>query len=904
MKKYFFLLSLLFPLFSVSAEFSDTHGISANKAISYLQEEGVVNGFNDETYRPENTITRAEFLKIILGSKGEIPTECTPTKTFSDVEEGAWYAPIICEAVNTGIVNGYGDGTFQPNKPISFAEGSKIVSNVHELGAIEAKGEKWFLPFVEVIDEQRIMPNIEDIQQPLSRGEMAEIAWGVMTGHEVENKSRGILPEISSCDDLVVQLQKYEKRNTAPSYYGRGDMVFMEEEMMFDDAEMGEVDAFAGAGSENMVAAPMEKSTSADSATEYSTTNIQEFGVDEADIIKNDGSHIFLIKGETVRILRAYPAEELKQDSIISVGNYDSLSEETKSTMGVSNISNFHPQEMYLDGDTLTILGNSGGNFPPISALKSADMELGDIEKSIAPGYYGGSQMISVIVLDISDRKNPKEIRRVSIEGNMISSRKIEDTVYLASQKWNQRYHPTPMPFVEEEIMPRFSDSARSEETTLSSCSGLRYIPNFTSNNFLSIAAIDTKNISKKVQREVVLGGGDQLYSSSQNMYITRSLWDEVFWEDDTQSGWKNDEMTEIYRFSLQNGEVKFAAKGKVLGRILNQFSMSEFGDYFRIATQVGQAWGNALSETQVSILDMNLKEVSGIDGIAPGENMKSARFLGKKGYLVTFKTVDPLFVLDLDPQDPQVLGKLKIPGWSDYLHPYDDDHLIGFGKEVDESIDADKVHSDNAVYYTAVQGMKVSIFDVSDLENPKETHKMVIGDRGTTSELLNNHKALLFDKDKGVLGFPITITKNTSEEKGINAQIQTIFDGAILLNISLENGFSERGRSTNYKDDTAFKKSGEYFYGDQNKKIKRILYIGEYFYTVAQNYVQALSWDDLQIANEIQIDEIACNQIRSEVECLEKSHCKAIYKNTEECVRLFGEDIVCGDTPVFRRCE
>jgi uncharacterized secreted protein with C-terminal beta-propeller domain len=184
---------------------------------------------------------------------------------------------------------------------------------------------------------------------------------------------------------------------------------------------------------------------------------------------------------------------------------------------------------------------------------------------------------------------------------------------------------------------------------------------------------------------------------------------------------------------------------------------MDEHNGFFRIATTSGNNWGEgSQTSNNIYILDETLNQVSKIENIAPGESIYAARFLGDRAYLVTFVQVDPLFTVDLsDPYNPRILGELKIPGYSEYLHPYDETHIIGIGKEVDPSIDADKVHTPGAIYYTAILGLKIALFDVSDIENPIEEAKIVIGDRGTDSPALYDHKAFLFDREKNSLSSP-----------------------------------------------------------------------------------------------------------------------------------------------------
>lgn len=210
---------------------------------------------------------------------------------------------------------------------------------------------------------------------------------------------------------------------------------------------------------------------------------------------------------------------------------------------------------------------------------------------------------------------------------------------------------------------------------------------------------------------------------------------------------------------------------------------------------------------------------------------------------MVTFKRIDPLFVIDLsDLKHPELAGKLKIPGYSDYLHPYDENHLLGIGKEVDESVDADKVHSNNAVYYTAVKGVKISIFDVTDINHPVEMYKEVIGDRGTESEALNDHKALLFDKEKHLLVLPILL-----EEEG-----KFTFQGAYVYDISLDGGFKFKGGVTHINNSETLMKSGSYF--DSSYSVRRSLYMDDVLYSISE---RSIKMNDLKSSTLNEINEI-----------------------------------------------
>jgi len=268
---------------------------------------------------------------------------------------------------------------------------------------------------------------------------------------------------------------------------------------------------------------------------------------------------------------------------------------------------------------------------------------------------------------------------------------------------------------------------------------------------------------------------------------------------------------------------------------------MDEYQGNFRIATTVGQiARGGGNASNNIYILDKNLDLTGKIEGIAPGEKIYAARFMGKKGYLVTFKKVDPFFTLDLsDPQNPKIAGQLKIPGYSDYLHPLDENHILGIGKN---SIEAEE---GGFAWY---QGVKMAIFDVSDFENPKELFKTEIGDRGTDSFVLNDHKAFLYDSKKQLLVIPILLAELTASQRENNLEANTYgeytFQGAYVYRLNLEDGFKLMGRITHYDD--FGKDDGYYYYGD-DKAILRSLFIDNYLYTLSQTTLKVNLLDNLQ---------------------------------------------------------
>ncbi len=213
---------------------------------------------------------------------------------------------------------------------------------------------------------------------------------------------------------------------------------------------------------------------------------------------------------------------------------------------------------------------------------------------------------------------------------------------------------------------------------------------------------------------------------------------------------------------------------------------------------------------------------------------------MGERCYLVTFKKVDPLFTIDVsNPEEPKVLGKLKIPGYSDYLHPYDAGHLIGIGKETVEAKEGD---------FAWYQGLKISLFDVNDVSNPKEVDKLVIGDRGTESPVLRDHHALLFDKRRNLLVIPVLEAKIFPEKypQGVPSSThgEYIFQGVYILQITPEDGIRVEGNVTHIEDPQVFLKSGYYLHSAY--EIKRSLYIDDVLYTISDGRIKANSLTDL----------------------------------------------------------
>ena len=535
-----------------------------------------------------------------------------------------------------------------------------------------------------------------------------------------------------------------------------------------------------------------ESAAPAPSVPDYSTTNIQVEGVDEADNVKTDGEYIYIVSENSVVILKAYPPQEATVLSQISLN--DTL------------------RGIFINGDKLVVFEEKG--FRPY--------EMPIPYTSFIP--YGMFRTF-IKVYDVSDRESPILKRNVSLDGSYFNSRMIGNYVYAVINQ--------PAYLNESEVvLPKFYSSDGVEEiyaTEIYYSNVSDYLYTFT-----TIVAINVQNDEQEPAHETFLLGATRgMYVSLNNIYIAFPR----------QWGIMNGaEGTLIYRIHVEGDEIVCEASGEVPGNVLNQFSMDEYEGYFRIATTIGQVWNiEEPSRNNVYVLDMNLDIVGRLEGLAPGERIYSARFMGARCYLVTFRKVDPLFVVDLqNPDNPKVLGFLKVTGYSDYLHPYDENHIIGVGKE---TVAAD---GGNFSWY---QGVKISLFDVSNVSNPVETYKYEIGDRGTDSPVLRDHKAFLFDKSKKLLVIPVLVAEidEAKYPDGVPpyAYGDYVWQGAYVFDISLDGGLVLRGRITHLENDTDLTKRSYY--------VKRSLYIDNVLYTISDKRIKMNSLEDLNEINEVQ---------------------------------------------------
>ena len=564
--------------------------------------------------------------------------------------------------------------------------------------------------------------------------------------------------------ESVEEIKKVLKKNENSRYYATKSLGVME-------------DAVA----ESTNSADISSSSSSrEAAEDYSKTNNQVENVDEADIVKTDGKYIYYARNGRVYIVD----KDLNLEATI----YE---------------KNFTPNQIFVNGDKLVIFGNLYNRNNIVyedEVIPDRDLE-DDEEETVKVERVStrSRNKTEARVYNIKKRQNPKLVRKVSLDGYYKDARMIENNIYFIST-YSVWYRKNMEDF---EFLPTYSDSyIEEDEDVVIDATDIAYFKNTNSYAYSIIAgfSLDSK---EAVNVETFFGAGSELYVSENNMYIVTPKYSSYWYAENSN----------IYKFKLENSKITAVAEGFVKGYVNNQFSIDEYKGNLRIATTCYNSRrsymdGDEKYTTRLTILDKNLDKIGEIEDLVKDEKIYSVRFIGKVGYIVTFEQIDPLWVLDLsNPRNPVVKGSLEIPGYSSYLHPYDETYIIGIGYNV----------KDNGYGGVTNDTMKMSMFDVSDLENPKEIFNVSIGDNYVSSNITHDHKALFFNKEENLIGFPIS---SYSYKKYSSTSYQR---GLALFRINLEdNEFEEI-------PDLVFK---------NNSYPERAIYIGDSIYVIFTNEI------------------------------------------------------------------
>ena len=568
-----------------------------------------------------------------------------------------------------------------------------------------------------------------------------------------------------------------------------------------------------------------ESGTSTSNNKEYSTTNIQVENVDEADITKTDGDYIYSLSENKVIITDVRDEAQIKKVAEI---------EQTD--------SNTFPTELILYQNKLIIISEK--------------------LKSTSSYFYNNNNKTIVSIYDISNKEQPKEIKNYQLEQAYYTSRCIDGKLYvIASGSLREE---------NDEIVTYYYENGKQIDPGYGS---IKRIKDIDTDCQTILSMQNLNQIEQPVKVNSYLMNVENAYVSENNIYLLEEKYEGYNNVPKISSifGWKGilgafpqeynrDEQigtyTNIYKFNLlEDGSIQYDKKAKEKGQTINQFSIDEYEGNLRIALYDSEG-------SRIAIFNNEMKKIGETPKLAEGEKMYSSRFLGNKAYLVTYKTVDPLFVVDLsNPRDPQVLGELKIPGYSTYLHPYDENHLIGIGMQTEEKVNR---NSSGRIISTSsvITGMKMALFDVTDVNNPIQISDTIIGDSRTTSAILTNHKALLFSKEKELLAIPVNNytedfeVENTSNnyESIVNSYTDYkkdyVSEGYFVYNINLTNGFTLKGTITHEKTES------KYAYYNNASRLLRGLYIDDNLYTVSEDYIKVNKLNDLQEISQLKIKE------------------------------------------------
>lgn len=516
-------------------------------------------------------------------------------------------------------------------------------------------------------------------------------------------------------------------------------------------------------------------STSSPSSVRYTSTNVQVDGVDEMDSVKTDGTYIYLIDGEFVRIVLAYPPSEARVTASIEFAEA--------------------PMGLFLAGDRLVVLTRD-------------------------PAVKGSN--VWVAVYDILDRSAPRPVRELNLEGRFAAARRVGDWIYVASATSlvttvggvrypSVRADGRPVPLGFSDVVDVGGDNLTSQ--------------------VIVFASLDITGSRASAVAIVPSGSGGVSYMSLRSFYLTVPVW--TLASSETWWGWRwwgMADSTGIVRLHTSVGKVCYGGRGEVTGMVPDQFAMDEFDDHFRVVTEY--AWRGG---AELHVLDDAMVEVSNLTGIGANEDLKSVRFLGERAFVVTFKKIDPLFALDLsDPLNPRVLGELKIPGFSEYLHPYGEDRLIGLGYDTHDLGD-----------FAWFQGIKLSLFDISVMTDPRETAAWFLGDRGTWSPALYDHHAFTFDEERGLLILPVAVFEVADPAAPPNSYGDFSWQGAQVVGVTRD-GLVDLGHVSHGACDSAHPGSPWGYPEMSSCMVSRALLIGDYLYTVSGDLLRVSSVDSL----------------------------------------------------------
>ena len=602
------------------------------------------------------------------------------------------------------------------------------------------------------------------------------------------------LVQCDDCDDvanwiykvavsgMMTRLEQNLEDQLRGGYYDDDDWDGGDDDVFGDDEDSGDDDS-----------APDDNSGD-DDDEDHSDTNVQEEGVDEADLVKTDGDLLYITTGGTLLIFDATPAADTAELSRVDIE-------------GVV-------LEMFLYDDVVLVFSSLWDHQVPESVWP--DVPRSDLAWTV----------LKMTVVDVSDSAHPAVIRELYAEGNYLSSRRIDASARVAirndayvpgveywvdpyeegcyDQDWNldedclrnaydrlaERNREIILNTPYEEWLPRYfdivqtTDGAQTDSGYLSDCVNFYHPEEMLGTGILSIVSIVLDDPQAHQADVSVIAEGQIVYASTEALYVTGLA--------DTYANWRGsgEEVSDVHKFDIASdpGQAIYRGSGSVDGWVLNQFSLSEYDGVLRVATTVGD-WGSGTGSNVFCLEERDgaLVTIGALRNIMPGERIYAARFRAEKGFLVTFEQTDPLFTIDLsDPTDPTLVGELEVPGYSTYLHPIDDDHLLAIGVGGDE--------------WGSTWGISLSLFDVSDFAAPTRDFYTEVGDSSSYSDAQYNHKAFLYYEPFDLLSIPLS-TYGWGDDDDVDdgfgeddRKDGEEFAGFYIYQVTVEDGFAQKG--------------------------------------------------------------------------------------------------------------
>jgi uncharacterized secreted protein with C-terminal beta-propeller domain len=505
-------------------------------------------------------------------------------------------------------------------------------------------------------------------------------------------------------------------------------------------------------GSEDSAdASPPATSDEGNASSEISDmtgTNNQVEGVDEADFVKTtaDG-YTYLLSGGYFLILKTWPAAQSQEIYRVQLeGN---------------------PRALFVDGEIVWI----------VSDVYSSDLAEENPNPDFAPRI---NETLKISIFQVNDPQQPELLRETLLESQYVDARMIDHQVYLIVSAYLNLF-----PFLDNpesidlnDLLPAMSDNTTPAQqagvTTrlISECDAIYRPETANGTGTVSILSFNLENPLSEISSESLLSNTGLVYATLENLYIATTednywMWLPVMEGDDTPSPGTN-----IHKFSLTTTP-QYLASGRVDGMLINRFAMDEYQGNLRLVTSSMDWWQDSQPKNRLYILEQSddeLVERSRLEGLGkPGDTIYAARFMQDKGFLVTFRQIDPFYTLDLSNADqPKVVGELEVPGYSTYLHPISDNMILTIGRDTD------------------INGLMITLFDISDFQNPSRLSNYSIS-ADSYSQAEYNHHAFTWFAAEDMLAIPVSRWNISSDPTPFS--YDNIFNGLELFRVTLSDG-------------------------------------------------------------------------------------------------------------------